>query len=184
MNNTLNHYGWVTIFFHWLVAATVIGLFALGYWMVDLGYYDPWYKRGPELHKSIGVLLFVVMVLRIIWRISQVKPHSLTTHSNKEKRLGNLVHGFLYSALFLLMISGYLISTADGREIDVFQIISIISLGELFTDQEDLAGTIHKYLAYILLFTVALHALAALKHHFIDKDKTLVRMLGNRTTKQ
>jgi len=184
MNNTVSHYGWVTIILHWLVAATVIGLFALGYWMVDLGYYDPWYKQGPELHKSIGVLLFMVMVMRTLWRINQITPYSIATHSHNERKLGKLVHGFLYSALFILMLSGYLISTADGRDIEVFQLISIISLGELFTDQEDLAGTIHKYLAYILLFTVAIHALAALKHHFIDKDKTLVRMLGNRTTKQ
>jgi len=184
MNNTLNHYGWVTIFFHWLVAATVIGLFALGYWMVGLGYYHSWYKQAPELHKSIGVLLFMLMVLRTLWRTSQIKPKGLATHSNIEKKLGNIVHGLLYSTLFILMISGYLISTADGRDIEVFQFLSISSFGELFTDQEDLAGIIHKYLAYILIFTVALHALAALKHHFIDKDKTLIRMLGNRTTKQ
>jgi cytochrome b561 len=152
--------------------------------MVGLGYYDPWYKQGPDLHKSVGVLLFMVMVFRIIWQKIQVKPAVLSTHSDTEKKLGSLVHSFLYSVLFILMISGYLISTADGRAIDVFQVISIISFGELFIDQEDLSGIIHKYVAYILAFSVALHALAALKHHFIDKDKTLVRMLGDRKTKQ
>ena len=180
MKNTINHYGWITINVHWLVAITVIGLFALGYWMVDLGYYDPWYKQGPDLHKSIGVLLFIVMVIRIFWRYFQIKPEALDSHTPIEKKAGSIVHVFLYCALFVLMSSGYLISTADGRAIDIFNLASVASLGELFADQEDLSGLIHKYLAYALMFTVVLHALAALKHHFIDKDNTLLRMLGNR----
>jgi len=183
MNNTINHYGWITICVHWLVAITVIGLFALGYWMVDLGYYDPWYKQGPDLHKSIGVLLFLVMVIRVLWRYFQTKPEALDSHTPFEKKAGSIVHVFLYCALFVLMISGYLISTADGRAIEDFNLVSLVSFGELFPNQEDLAGLVHQYLAYVLMFTVFIHALAALKHHFIDKDKTLLRMLGNRNSK-
>ena len=183
MKNTLSHYGWITISVHWLVAVTVIGLFSLGYWMVDLGYYDPWYKQGPDLHKSIGILLFIVMIIRVFWRYFQIKPESLNSHTSIEKKIGSIVHVFLYSALFVLMVSGYLISTADGRAIEVFELVSLASLGELFTDQEDLSGIVHKYLAYALMITVILHALAALKHHFIDKDNTLLRMLGNRNPK-
>lgn len=183
MKNTISHYGWVTILLHWLVALVVIGLFGLGYWMVDLGYYDPWNKKGPDLHKSIGITLFFLMVLRVLWKKSQIKTQPLINHSNTEKKLGHFVHSFLYAALFVLMLSGYLISTADGRAIEVFQMVSIMSFGQLFTDQEDISGMVHKYLAYVLIFTVFLHALAALKHHFIDKDKTLLRMLGYRATK-
>ena len=183
MKNTINHYGWVTILLHWLVALVVIGLFGLGYWMVDLGYYDPWNKKGPDLHKSIGITLFFFMILRVLWKSNQIKTQPLSNHTSIEKKLGHFVHIFLYVALFILMLSGYLISTADGRAIDVFQMISIVSFGQLFADQEDISGTVHKYLAYVLIFTVVLHALAALKHHFIDKDKTLLRMLGYRTTK-
>jgi len=183
MKNTLSHYGWITISVHWLVAVTVIGLFALGYWMVDLGYYDPWNKQGPDLHKSIGILLFIVMLMRVVWRYFQIKPEALNSHTRIEKKIGSIVHIFLYSALFVLMISGYLISTADGRAIEVFNQFSIASLGELFTGQEDLSGIVHKYLAYVLMLTVILHALAALKHHFIDKDNTLRRMLGKRNSK-
>jgi len=183
MKNTLSHYGWITISIHWLVAVTVIGLFSLGYWMVDLGYYDPWYKQGPDLHKSIGILLFIVMMIRVVWRYFQIKPEHLNSHTRIEKKIGSIVHIFLYSALFVLMISGYLISTADGRAIEVFNLLSVASFGELFTDQEDLSGIVHKYLAYALMLTVILHALAALKHHFIDKDNTLRRMLGSRNSK-
>lgn len=78
------------------------------------------------------------------------------------------------------MITGYLISTADGRGIDVFEIITIPAFGSIIENQEDIAGLIHKWLAYLLILLAALHAFAALKHHFIDKDNTLNRMIGKR----
>ncbi len=80
--------------------------------------------------------------------------------------------------LFGLFISGYLISTADGRAIEVFNWFSIPALGELFSDQADIAGEIHYYLAFSLIGLAVLHALAALKHHYINKDNTLKKMLG------
>ena len=73
MKNTKQHYGWVTITIHWLVAVIIIGLFSLGFWMVELGYYHPWYKQGPNLHRSIGIVLFALMVFRLILKIIQTK---------------------------------------------------------------------------------------------------------------
>ncbi|MCJ8319005.1 MAG: cytochrome b [Colwellia sp.] len=181
MKNTDNHYGWITITLHWLIAIIIIGLFSLGYWMVDLGYYDPWYKQGPDIHRSIGIILFALMVFRLFWKAIQTKPKPLDNHSKFERVAGSLVHRLLYLFVFVIMISGYLISTADGRAIEVFQWFSVPSIGELFTDQEDIAGLVHQYLAYAMIGLVSMHAIAALKHHFIDKDKTLTRMLGNRT---
>jgi len=180
MTNTQNHYGWITITLHWLVAALIFGLFGLGYWMVELGYYDPWYKQGPDLHRSIGIILFALMVFRLMWKIIQTKPEPLSNHSKTEQLAGSLTHKLLYILVFVIMFSGYLISTADGRAIEVFQLITVPSLGELFANQEDTAGFIHQYVAYGVMALVVVHALAALKHHFIDKDKTLTRMLGNR----
>jgi len=58
--NTSKNFGGISIFIHWLVALAVYGLFALGLWMVGLGYYDTWYHRAPELHKSIGILVFAL----------------------------------------------------------------------------------------------------------------------------
>lgn len=180
MKNTEQRYGYLAIGLHWLVALMVFGLFGLGYWMVDLGYYDPWYKTGPDLHKSIGFVLFVFMVVRIVSRWVQPQPKSLETHSPMEQKAGHIVHGLLYFLLFFIMISGYLISTADGRGIDVFGAFTLGSLGELFSNQEDLAGMAHKYAAYVVIGAALLHALAAIKHHVIDKDSTLKRMLGHR----
>ena len=75
------------------------------------------------------------------------------------------------------MISGYLMSTSDNRAIEIFNWFSVPALGELFANQEDISGMIHEYAAYILIAVSAIHALAAMKHHIIDKDETLKRML-------
>ncbi len=180
MKNTNSHYGWLTITIHWLVALTVFGLFGLGYWMVDLGYYDSWYKTGPALHKSIGMTLLGLMLFRVIWRVKQVQPTAPSSHTSLEKKLGHSMHKILYFLIFFIMMSGYLISTADERGISVFGLFEVPGFGSLINNQEDLAGFIHKYAAYLVIGLTLLHAAAALKHHFIDKDETLTRMLGKR----
>ena len=178
LKNSDSHYGWVTILIHWLVAFTVFGLFALGYWMVGLNYYSDWYRTAPHWHKSIGILLFMLMIFRIFWRFLTPMPRPLSTHKRWEKISGHLVHMLSYLLIFTVMLSGYLISTADGRPIIVFNWFEIPSLGLLFNNQSDIAGVIHRYAAYSLLGLAILHGLAAMKHHVIDKDSTLKRMLG------
>ncbi|TBR42221.1 cytochrome b [Marinomonas agarivorans] len=178
MKNTDNSYGWLSISLHWTIAILLIGLFFLGYWMVDLSYYDIWYQKAPALHKSIGIIVFIFMLIRLFWRITQVQPRPLSTSNAFETTVSHLVHKTLYVLPFIILLSGYLISTADGRPISVFELFEIPSLGALFNNQEDIAGLIHKYVAYVMMAIVSLHALAALKHHFIDKDGTLKRMLG------
>lgn len=178
MNNTQNNYGYVSIFFHWLSALSIISLFALGYYMVDLTYYDQWYQSAPALHKSIGILLFILMFIRLIWRYNQSIPMHLASHTNLERKASKLIHSTFYILTFIIMIAGYLISTADERGIDVFDIFIMPGFGSFIENQEDVAGLIHKWLAYLLIILISLHAFAALKHHFIDKDNTLKRMLG------
>jgi len=180
LNNTDSNYGYASIFFHWLSALSIFGLFGLGYYMVDLTYYHSWYKTAPELHKSIGLVFFSLMILRLIWRTKQVTPDHLPSHSSLEKKAGKIIHSLLYLLIFIIMITGYLISTADGRGIEVFELITIPSFGSIIENQEDIAGLAHKWLAYLLITLATLHALAALKHHFIDKDNTLNRIIGKR----
>jgi len=180
IRNTNQNYGLLTILLHWLSALTIVGLFSLGFWMVELGYYDAWYKTGPALHKSIGITFFVLMIIRVFWRAKQIQPDSLPTHTNVEKKIGHLMHRILHLMVFFIIISGYLISTADGRGIRVFKTFDVPSIGSLFENQEDIAGLFHQYAAYLLITLVTLHALAALKHHFFDNDKTLTRMLGRK----
>lgn len=178
LRNTSTEYGLITIALHWLVAVATIGLFILGLWMTELDYYDAWYNRGPELHKGIGILLLIAVVLRLAWRWLDPIPGPEPTHAPWERRLARITHAALYLLLIAMMIAGYLISTADGRPIDVFGLFSAPALISGLDNQEDIAGEIHELLAYALIGLAALHALAALKHHIIDRDRTLGRMLG------
>lgn len=176
--NSSSHYGLVSIFMHWLVAVVVFGLSGLGYWMVGLDYYSSWRQTAPDLHKSIGLVLFAVMLARVLWRWFSPPPASLPNHGRMTRMASKLGHSFLYLGLFVLMISGYLISTADGRGIPVFGLFEVPASLTSIPDQEDVAGLVHEYLAWTLVVFAGVHALAALKHHFIDRDRTLTRMFG------
>ncbi len=176
--NTHDHYGAVAIALHWLMAIAVVGLFALGLWMTGLTYYDAWYTTGPEIHKGVGVLLFLVLIARLAWRLASPPPKPLPTLSPLERRASGLVHGLLYVLLLATMLTGYLISTADGRPVDVFGIFAVPATLTGLPNQADIAGDVHLALAIATIALASLHALAALKHHWIDRDRTLLRMLG------
>lgn len=183
--NTSDSYGFISILMHWTSALTVIGLFALGLWMVGLDYYSSWYKPAPHIHKSLGILLFIVTVARFLWRLSNPTPKDPPTVDRLQSLAAHAVHLTLYALLLLIMFSGYLISTADERPIEVFNWFSVPALITKIPNQEDLAGDIHFYLAWTLIALVVLHALAAIKHHLIDRDDILKRMLrpGSQTNK-
>lgn len=176
--NSSLRFGLVSVVLHWLVALTVFGMFGLGLWMRTLDYYSPWYRTAPDIHKSVGILLLLVMLLRLLWRFLSPPPAPLANHGPLTRLGSRTGHALLYLGLFALLVSGYLISTADGRPIEVFGWFQVPALITGIPDQEDLAGEIHEYLAWGLVGLAVVHALAALKHHFIDRDATLRRMLG------
>jgi cytochrome b561 len=178
LRNTEQRWGLISVIIHWFTAIAVVGMFALGLWMVELTYYDHWYRQAPYIHKSIGVLLFLLTLARLLWRWSNPRPVELAGHSALEKRAARIAHGLIYLLLFSIMISGYLISTADGRAVDVFNWFSIPATVHGHEQQEDIAGLIHLVLAVSLITLVTMHAAAALKHHFVDRDRTLSRILG------
>lgn len=176
LTNTPTNYGIISKSVHWLVALTVCCLFGLGLWMVDLTYYDSWYRTAPMWHKSVGVLLMLVMVFRVLWLVITGKPEALVSHSRLEVLMARAAHWLLVLLIFAIGVSGYLISTADGRELEVFDWFSLPSLGAWIENQEDVAGEVHEILAFSLIGLALLHGLAAIKHHYIDKDSTLKRM--------
>jgi cytochrome b561 len=180
LRNSSSRYGWVGIILHWGVALAVFGLFALGLWMVGLDYYSTWRKDAPDLHKSIGLTLFTIMLLRVLWRFISPPPPAPDNQGRLTRLAAAFGHAFLYFGLFAVMIAGYLIYTADGVGIPVFGLFEIPALISGLPDQADVAGAVHLYLAWALVIFSGLHALAALKHHFIDRDATLTRMLGRK----
>lgn len=177
LKNSKSSYGWVAILVHWLMALGVFGLFGLGVYMVELTYYDAWYKGSLDLHKSVGITLAALLLFRFGWRLLGTQPEPVAGSSKAMNQVAHSVHKLIYLALIVIVTSGYLISTADGRAIEVFNLFAVPALPESVANQEDIAGKIHFYAAYGLIAVVVLHALGALKHHFIDKDKTLIRMI-------
>lgn len=175
LKNSDQQFGLVSTYIHWITAIMVFSLFGVGFWMVDLNYYSEWYRTAPYYHKAFGLTLFIVTLFRLIWKAVNPSPKELGDNVI-EKKLAKLAHLGLYALLLITMISGYLISTADGRGIELFNLVTVPSLGEFFDNQEDIAGEIHEIAAYVIMITVGLHILAALKHHFMDKDDTLKRM--------
>ncbi len=178
LRNTSRRYGIISISLHWIFAIAVYAMFGLGLWMVTLSYYDGWYHQAPELHKSIGVLLMMGLVIRVIWRHISPPPAAPKTHSKFTRISAVAAHITLYALLFALLISGYLISTAEGKPISVFGIFDVPATLADAGSQADIAGVIHLWLAWSVVILSVLHGLAALKHHFINKDDTLKRMLG------
>lgn len=170
-------YGWLTITLHWVCAVLIIGLFGLGIYMTDLSYYSPWYHKGPALHISLGLTLLLLMVIRVVWRLINPLPDNLPGHSRVTLGAAKTVKYLLYALIFIIIASGYLITTAEGKPASLFSVIDFPSLIKLSAVNVDRAGEIHELLAWAIVIVAALHAGAALFHHFVLRDKTLVRML-------
>ncbi|WP_277253248.1 cytochrome b [Neptunomonas phycophila] len=182
LTNQTDTYGWGAIALHWIVALAVIGMYPLGWYIDTLTYYDPEYRTIPHIHKSIGLILAAVVGIRIVWRLVNKTPSAIATHSPLVRLGAHAAHIALYALILTVLASGYLISTADGRGIEVFNWFMVPAIPELIEHQEDIAGSVHWYAATSLVILAGLHAVAALKHHFIDKDETLNRMLGKQET--
>lgn len=178
LKNTETAYGYISIIMHWLMALIIFGLFGLGLYMVELSYYDAWYKGSLDLHKSIGMVLVALLLARVCWTVFNIKPKSAVNNASKlEVNSAHFAHIALYILMTALMLSGYLISTADGRDISVFGLVSIPASSIAIQNQEDIAGSIHNILAWSLVLLALAHGATAIKHHFINKNDTLKRML-------
>lgn len=179
--NTEHSYGWITIAMHWLTAFIVVGLFVLGWWMLTLTYYDEWYRLGPWWHKSFGIVLLAMSICRVAWKLVNTSPD--IEGKKPEIIAAKLGHLLLYVVLFITLISGYMISTADGSSITVFGWFDVPGVSTGLERQEDIAGVIHWYSALSLVVLAAGHGLMAVKHHVLDKRDTLKRMIIPNSTR-
>ncbi|MCL4115185.1 UNVERIFIED_CONTAM: hypothetical protein GTU68_035915 [Idotea baltica] len=152
-------------------------MYFVGDYMVGLDYYDTWYHRAPGIHKAAGVIIGVLMILRLLWNALQTKPRHVGDDKAVVKLMAKSAHYVLYLLVFLMVISGYLISTAKGQGVDVFGLFEIPALLPDDKDRGELAGWLHEWMGLGFILLVGIHALAALLHHFFYKDETLKRML-------
>ena len=127
IRDTTTGYGLVSRILHWGMALAIVAMFALGVWMRTLDYYSPYYTLAPDIHRGVGILLLILLVARFAWRLVNPKPDD-SELTKFEAISSHIVHWGFYPLLFALMISGYLISTSDGRAIDVFGLFSVPSV--------------------------------------------------------
>lgn len=173
-----SRYDFLSIFLHWLVAVFIIGLFASGLWMVDLGYYDDWYYQAPWWHKGIGVVTAILIVSRWAWSLFRQPPAAISSIPYWQHLLAKITHQAMNIVALIIVISGYVMVTAKGDGLSVFDWFTIPAFISNKPAWVDPAGAIHLWAAYFLIAMATVHALAAVKHHFIDRDSTLKQMLG------
>lgn len=160
---------------HWLMAAGLIGTFALGIYMHELPF-SPDKLRLYSWHKWAGVTLFMLALLRLAWRAGHRPPALPVTMPTWMRRAAGGVHVALYVLMLAIPVSGWLMSSAKGVTTVWFGILPLPDLVGKDKALGDLLRDAHETLNFILLGLVAAHVGAALKHHFIDRDGTLARM--------
>lgn len=177
LRNSARGYGLVSRALHWAIAAGIIGLIALGWYMVRLGYYDPWYHRALGVHRVAGLAALAAGALFLGWKLASPSPPLPATVGRAQRVAAHVVHGLLMTMMLLVPLSGYLVSTSSGQAIPVYGGFEVPALWRLAPAARDLAIAIHYYCAYGTGLVAALHAAAALKHQFVDRDGLLARMI-------
>lgn len=177
IKNTATHYGLFSIIFHWVLAILVIGLLGLGLYMTSL---DPSPARSKlyALHKSVGFIILVLGLIRIIWRIINITP--ILSMPWWEKTAALIVHWAFYILVLAMPLSGWLMSSAAGYPVSFFGLFNLPNLIEKNDYWRHFFADAHEVLSTILIVLIVIHVLATLKHHYYDKDNTLSRILSSR----
>lgn len=164
---------------HWLVALLIIGLFALGQYMSDLSM-SPRKLQLYSWHKWFGVTVFLLVLIRLSWRLTH-QPPALPALMPKLQRIASHIgHTALYVLMLAIPVSGWLMSSAKGYQTVWFGVLPLPDLLGKDKQLGDMLAELHGALNGLMMFIVVVHALAALKHHFIDRDDVLKRMLPSR----
>ncbi|KTC78607.1 cytochrome b [Legionella cincinnatiensis] len=173
IKNSTTHFGIVAILLHWIIALLIIGLLALGLYMVPL----PWSPEKLKFygwHKEYGFLVLFLAIFRIIWRMSNEMPELALPWL--EKIAARSMHWAFYGFMFAMPITGWLITSSAGLPASFFGLFTLPNLVAPDENKRILFEWIHQWLGYALIAAICMHAAAALKHHFINKDDILRRM--------
>lgn len=166
---------------HWLMAALMVAGFVLGLYMTELAL-SPQKLRLYAWHKWVGVTVFALLWLRLVWRLIQRPPSPLPAPA-WQQRAASFIHGLLYVLMVAVPVSGWLMSSAGGFQTVWFGVLPLPDLLAKNPPLFELLKEVHEALGNGLAVAVGLHVLGALKHYFIDRDGTLTRMwprLGGR----
>jgi cytochrome b561 len=176
IRNTTRRWGAVAQLLHWLIVALVITQFTLATLFDDL----PAGARKLTLlarHKSVGITILMLAVLRLAWRWTNTTPPLPDTLKPWERSLARLTHALLYLLLFAVPLAGWMMSSARGFPVSWFGLFTLPDLVPKNKALYEVLVTTHGALAWTLGVVAIVHMLAALKHHFVLKDDVLRRML-------
>lgn len=173
--NTENQFGWISIFLHWIMAILIIGMLILGLYMTRIPI-SLLKLKLYGLHKEIGALILFLFFVRVTWRFINTLP-SLADIPAWERWSARAMHFALYGFMCLLPVTGWLLTSSAGLPVSFFGLFTLPNLVPANPNVQAIMTTIHHWLAYFLIGAIALHGAAALKHHFIDKDSILRRIL-------
>lgn len=175
LKNTNDSYGIITKLFHWLMSLVIICLLIVGFTMASMEPSEQkWQIYG--LHKATGVTILALVCLRLIWRLINVVVQLPADLPSWQKIAARTTHYLLYVCMFLMPISGIMMSRFGGHDINIFNIFTIGAL-EKNTSIAGLFYKLHQITAFVLIGLICLHILAALFHHFVRKDNVLTRMI-------
>ncbi|NWH09279.1 MAG: cytochrome b [Alphaproteobacteria bacterium] len=184
MSRETQRYTSVAIFLHWLIALFILGQIAGGLYVSDM----PSGAEGRfalfQLHKSFGLTILGLTLLRILWRLVNPVPPLPEAMAMWEKILARLTHLAFYALMLAMPLSGWALVSSASRAVPtyffgLFEVPHLPGLKGL-ENQREVAGQIsemHELLAFLTLGLLLLHIAAALKHHYFDRDDVLTRML-------
>lgn len=176
--NTPESFGAVAKALHWVVAALIFILLSVGFIMTAMDF-SPAKIQIYGLHKSFGILVLVAVVLRAAWRFGNPKVRDLETHMAWEKILAKIAHTLLYIAMFAMPMTGWLMSSAGDFPATFFGLFDLPPLVAKDEALFEVFRVAHTVIAFVIIVVVGLHVAGALKHHFVDRDRTLKRMTTN-----
>lgn len=174
-----SRYTHTAITLHWLMAAGLIGTFGLGVYMHELPF-SPGKLQLYSWHKWAGVTLFGLVLVRLAWRAGHPPPALPESTPAVLRRAAGLVHGALYLLMLAIPLSGWLMSSAKGVTTVWFGVMPLPDLLAKDPVLGERLQEVHESLNFALLALVIAHAAAALKHHYLDRDDILARMLPGR----
>lgn len=184
MRTSFPRYDDIAIGFHWLIALLILGLLGVGKFMTGLEPDDPLRFALTQWHKTFGITVLLLSVLRVLWRLSHRPPPDPASLPRWQKFAAHGTHLLLYGLMLVIPITGWILVSVSPLDVDTL-LFDVIPWPHLppFPDLPNREALEHDFAEYhelagnLLILLLLAHAGAALKHHFIDKDTILVRML-------
>ena len=174
IKNTIQSYGIVSKFFHWVMAFFLFVNLAIGLYMTRIDE-SPIQILLINFHKSLGITLLILIILRMIWKFINIQPYSLLS-SKILNMMVKAFHYFFYIVLLTIPISGWTYSLALGYPVSFFGLFSLPNFISENKSLSEIILFIHNISAYILILLIIVHIFSAIYHHFVLKNQTLNRM--------